>query len=644
MSLRNALTISEYGNALGLDTASPISMVKPGFVRDATNMDLTLLGGYKKRKGYTAQTPNFGSEKVVGVHEYRDLAGNLTPIFFARTKASKLSSGSFTDIKTGLSDARPAFVQIGDRLISFNGKDSPWIWEGGASTRSLGLTKPSSAPVAALGGGSGSLTNGGTYLWVYTYAIRRSGQLIAESSPSSASNQLTMDASGDASITIAAASDPNVTNIRIYRTVAGGSVFFLEDEIAASSTSYTSTKSDEEVAGSGIQLELDNGRLSDYSNFTTAHFPLIARNRLFVVSNDRLQIRYSKIGQEGALPESFEASKIVDAIGRRGLSDKIVGLGSIKNVPIVLKQFSVGRLEEVGVTDLTGAGDNVLYIYRELSDNVTAISHWAQTQVFDELIFLGRDNVYATTGQSVRPIANQIQDIIRSMDLRESKLEDLSMVNDEINRRIYISIYRDISRSYPNFILVGDYQQYPNFRWTVYDQGPNSTTHPGLRVGSFFKLTNASNGAKEVYFGSFDGSGKWYKMNQGDSDDGSNIYARLASRPYSAGNPAIDKLWKNVRVYAEASSSAYTFDFCTTYDLQNSEERCETFSVPSSSALWDSAYWDQDNWAGELLAELEYDPHRKAKWMQFVFKQEGKDAPVSILGWAVSASAIGLKP
>ena len=59
--------------------------------------------------------------------------------------------------------------------------------------------------------------------------------------------------------------------------------------------------------------------------------------------------------------------------------------------------------------------------------------------------------------------------------------------------------------------------------------------------------------------------------------------------------------------------------------------------------MWDSYNWAPAPsaeliWNGPRLSELVYDPHRKAKTMQLVFKQTEADAPLTLLGWGVSGS------
>jgi hypothetical protein len=225
------------------------------------------------------------------------------------------------------------------------------------------------------------------------------------------------------------------------------------------------------------------------------------------------------------------------------------------------------------------------------------------------------------------------------------------MINDTKNRRLYISVYEVTTSDEPDFVLVGDYQQYPEFRWTFYSAGVDSTTHPGIRIGSLFQLKNTTDGSFEVFFGNTDDNGQYYKMQDGDNDNTKGIYFKLTSRPYAVQQPLLTKLWKNTRLFAQAEDDTYSIQLCSIYDLGYEEEFCGTFTVEGSGNSWDEKNWSNNAgsttspliWSGPALAELTYNPHRKSKFIQLVIKQTDADAPATLLGWGVSGSIFGGK-
>ena len=688
MGTKNYVSELEYSDAKGLDTTSPENLMAPGYVREALNVNLGNTGGYIKRDGFTEAPHTVSGDKDFKVRqgfEFKIGSGDVQQLLYAtddfsESKIVRAFSNTTADIKTGFSlEGRPSFAQLKDTLFIFDNSGSivPQVYEQEmlTNTRTMGIKAPLTAPANQVTSPSigGSLEEG-QYVYAYTYVFYYNNQLIAESSPSEPSEVITTtDTNKTITIDISALpSEYTGTNyshlskkIRIYRTFVNGNVLFLETEIAYSSTSHSSNTSD--YALQSEQLSLDNTRLEDHSGYNEARFPVIARNRLFIFHPTANKGRFSKIGFNGPLPESFPVVNEFSVDGQFGAADAVIGAGQIKGIPIVLKERSIGRLEEVGLPDLGRNEDPVAYIYREISEHIGAVSHFAQTQVFDELIFLGRDNVYATDGQTIRPIARTIQETIKNCDFRGNRTYKLSAINDTKNRRIYIQVYKDTSALEPNLTLVGDYQQYPDFRWTTYGEGEDAETHPGIIAGCFFQTEATANGGLDIYFGNTSGNSKYYKMNTGTIDNQDPIYMKVVSRPYMFGQPMVQKLYKNARIFVQAADDSYWFSFCSIFDLGSEEEFCQDFKILGVGTTWDDYSWeysvselelhyeaqlinpslpdapdvpesDDLIWVGPGLQEKVYDPHRKAKTMQLVFKQTDANAPLTLLGWGVSGS------
>lgn len=660
MGRRNYIQELEYTLAKGVDTTSPLSQLAPGFVREAWNTNLGTTGGHSKRQGSVGQLDTAWSGMAIrsGVEYNSATTGQQTLLFgtddSGTASLGKVSSGAVVDVQTGLAaNKRLAFAQIEERLYAFNGDstNAPFVYEG-VTTRELGIDPPAAAPTAV--GGTGGNKGEGSYIFAYSYAIRNTSTLriVAESSPSELTT-LELTSGQNRAILDIVASSATVPSgleivVRIWSTVLNGSVLFLEDIIANTTGTYNADASDDALDIE--QLQYDNSRLDLFEGYTKAKFPVIARNRLFVAHESRNEVRFSKIGPNGPLIESFPALNYSPVEGIYGSDDVVVGLGQINGVPIVLKARSVGRLEEVGLPEITQSEDLVTYIYREISQTVGAVDHFAQCQVFDELVFLGPDNIYATNGQTIRPIGSLIQATIRALGLSPAKKSKISMINDTKYRRVYIQVFQSQASAQPTLTIVGDYQQYPEFRWTFYGPGADSSVNPGWRAGSFFQLTNQTDGSLEVYFGNSNKDGDFYKINTGEADDDGGtlkgIYFKIVTRPYALDQPLVMKLYKSIRLFAEAASDDYSLELCTKFDLSDEEEFCEEFTIPGTGNNWDEKNWADDAetetnplyWAGASLSELTYDPHRKAKFMQLVFHQNEKDAPVTLLGWGVSGS------
>lgn len=716
MSTRNYIEELEYGDAKGLDTTSPLNLMAPGYIRLGVNVNLGITGGYTKRSGYlnqfTYDNQLNGFSIRQGIEYRKKEQANTDPtveiILYATNnnittpvaKLGKILSGVFNEfvdedgVALSISNnsllparvplsisQRPAFAQINNSLYFINGATQPRVYEeNSVYTRRTGIQSPEDmhSPNPALtdiqgSAGAGNLIEESDYIYAFTYAFYLNGQLVAESSPSLLAS-ITLQ-TGENTVTlkirefknyatlIAAGLSHLDIRIRIFRTVAGGSILFLEDEITAgpgvginNEVTHVSVISDDGLQPE--QISFDNTVLNYYEDYEYARFPVIARNRVFVFHPTRNSGRFSKIGFKGPLPESFPVLNEFSVEGKYGAADNLIGAGQIKGIPIILKERSIGRLEEVGISDLSSAEETVAFVYREISEAAGGVSHFAQTQVFDELVFLGRDNVYATDGQTVRPIATPIQSVIKASDFTADHASKLSAINDTKNKRIYISIYSDNNQNEPNVLLVGDYQQYPNFRWTTYEAGPENNM-PGIKAGCFFQTEATANGGLEIYFGSATKEGQYYRMNVGNDDykveenatqepDPQIIYMRLISRPYMLNQPLNKKLYKVVKIYAEGQPQQYDFEFGAIFDVSGVESGIQALTVPGTGTSWNNYNWapslptnTQLVWSGPAFNEFQYRPHRKAQLMQLVFTQDDQTAPVTLLGWGVSGSSFG---
>ena len=664
MGTKNYVSELEYSDAKGLDTTSPENLLAPGYVREALNVNLGSTGGYVKRSGFETAGSFVGSFSIRQAIEFKNSENQKDVLFYLTddSATAKIASSTQTINSAIGATNRPSFAQINDSLFIFDGsktiKPQVYEYEMQDTTREMGIAPPSTAPTCtAIAGGD---LEEGQYLVAYTFAYYYKDVLIAESTPSLLPDPI--DTAENDKIQIGVEAFPNYNapelahldrKIRIFRTVVNGSILFWEKDEDGSSTTQTLESTAADAALQSEQISVDNTRLQEYgSDYNQARFPVVVRNRLLVFHKNKNKGRFSKLGFHGPLPESFPVQNEFSVEGQFGASDSVVGAGQIKGIPIVLKERSIGKLEEIGIPDLGRSEDSVAYIYREISQYIGAVSHFAQTQVFDELIFLGRDNVYATDGQNVRPVAKSIQETIRNCNFSGDRIYKISAINDTKYKRIYIQVFKDAGASNPNLTLVGDYQQYPEFRWTTYGEGDDAAVYPGIVAGCFWQTEATANGGLDIYFGNCVDNSKYYKMNTNYSDEFSDgtlapIYMKVVSRPYMFGQPMVEKLYKNARIFVEASNDTYEFEFCSIYDLGASEEFCESFTIAGIGTTWDDYDWAPSSnpellWSGPALQEKVYDPHRKAKTMQLVFKQTEyattTSAPLTLLGWGVSGS------
>jgi hypothetical protein len=118
---------------------------------------------------------------------------------------------------------------------------------------SWGSAAPTATPVVAAGA-AGSLT--GEYSIRYTYArLTSSGAVAYETNPSPVSNSVTLSSQVLSLSGLTASTDPQITHLRVYRTVAGATAYLFDQNIANGTTTGTSSQADTAL---GDEVETDN--------------------------------------------------------------------------------------------------------------------------------------------------------------------------------------------------------------------------------------------------------------------------------------------------------------------------------------------------------------------------------------------------
>lgn len=138
-------------------------------------------------------------------------------------------------IASGLTSAQWSAMQYNayndpsKNIFALNGTDRKRI-EGGA-VYEWGIEAPTVAPTMETGAGADSgegLT--GLYSVKYTYVRKVGDAIVSESNPSPAPDNAISLVGQSLSVLVTAPTDPQVTHIRIYRTLAGGSIYYLDLE------------------------------------------------------------------------------------------------------------------------------------------------------------------------------------------------------------------------------------------------------------------------------------------------------------------------------------------------------------------------------------------------------------------------------
>lgn len=611
------------GPFFGLNTTNDRNSLPLQYLQSAENVDLSESGFLQTRAGYAnILTSDWTNYYIRGGIEYTyGYPETVRTCVFGHTASSSsgvlgyITGGGVSNIKTGLNkDARPSLIAVNDLLFFYNGVDD-FLYDG-TTTRQIGITAPTNAPTVSATGTGGDLKENGSYYFAYTYYNSTTG---AESTPSPLSAAFTATSTGKAAVTVTAGDSATADTIRIYRTTLNGVVLFLDGTIGIASTSFTSTQGD---AGLGKELEIDNSRHSTWGYFPYAD---VVGGRVLLTGDTDIpnRVHCSTISTEGVRPESFPAHCFVDCISSRGRGDKNIGISSANDTPIVLKRYSVGRIDVIGGQSLVkGEGkEDVIFQYRELSREVTAVSHYASTEVLGELIFLGDDNVYATNGEYVRPIADPISKTIRNYAFNIAN--KFSAIHDRRNKRVIITCSSDQGNSEPDIAIVGRYvgtadSSYPTYTWVVYT---------GLKWASLFEVPASDT----IYAGSTTGDGEIYEINTGTDDDGTEISWKFKTAPINMESSEERKHFKKGYLFAKSSALNQTVNIDTYYDLSDSALEQATVTISNAYlALWDTATFGSSFFSDILPLYVPYHLHHRKYLIELEFS--GTGGPVTFYG------------
>jgi len=138
-----------------------------------------------------------------------------------------------------------AFNSTQQNIFALNGSDRIRVY--GSTVYQWGITAPAAAPVAAIGTATG-LT--GAYSAKISYCRKEGSTVVSESNLSPASNTVNLT-DDKLSVTWTDPTDSQITHIRLYRTLAGGLVYFFDQDIAIGVGTIASSTADSALGSLG---------------------------------------------------------------------------------------------------------------------------------------------------------------------------------------------------------------------------------------------------------------------------------------------------------------------------------------------------------------------------------------------------------
>lgn len=220
---------------LGVNLRRDPLLLEPSELAQSIDADLhTRPGVVRLRKGRTSHSVIAETVRQIARHNTRLYAfsGHL---WYRET--TLIGSG----LHASLQNALVAYQPLNDATTwVFMADKNGMRKDNGTLVRNWGIATPTVAPVAA-SSGAGVLT--GAYRARYAYVRLSGSNVAAESALSPQSNQPTLT-TANLTVTVTASTDPQVTNIRVYRTLADGSQYFLDQTVSNATATITSTQAD----------------------------------------------------------------------------------------------------------------------------------------------------------------------------------------------------------------------------------------------------------------------------------------------------------------------------------------------------------------------------------------------------------------
>lgn len=272
----------------GLNTKYSSHLVADNESPDCLNVDLDDAGRVKTRNGsrvYASHT-TLGTGTWYGIANYQPTTAGVNSILvgFYNSSAMYMSGNTFVTIPSsiGVFDSnRPvAHMQYDNYLFMSDGVRPPYKWNGTEFTR-MGVEVPA-APAVTTAVTAGLLN--GAYSWKVTYV----NSALVEGDVGSAVSLSIV--SGIASLTAipTAPVSYGVARRYIYRTQAGGSVYYLTGQLNDNTTTtFKDTTADTSLV---VEAPEDQGKPPLFTKVTKI------KDRLFFATADEAILYYSEIG------------------------------------------------------------------------------------------------------------------------------------------------------------------------------------------------------------------------------------------------------------------------------------------------------------------------------------------------------------
>ena len=354
----------------------------------------------RKNRGKYGGMSTLGTSQVLSVYRYYKNSTSAKKFIISYTTTLKLgsdSAGTFTNIKTVTTDLKHDFLTYKDMCYIVNGTDANMCYDG-TTVESMGVPIPT-APTLAVGA-AGNLT--GAYYYKVTYLIDD----YQEGSASVASAVVNPSAQ-KVTVTIPVSTNTRVTDRKIYRTKAGGSVYYLLTTVADNSTlTYSDDISDSDLGTT--QAPSDYGTPGVYKRIS------LHKERAFLSYNSTYKSRtiFSDIRSGTSYPDVFPANNFLD-IGKDDGDTLVAVIEDNFGQLIAIKQNSIRKI-------FTDSTDPSGWEIGRIISVQGCCAEWTVVPTPYGILYLtkygeGKKRLMLYSGNEVKPVFPEIEPILTAI-------------------------------------------------------------------------------------------------------------------------------------------------------------------------------------------------------------------------------------
>jgi len=557
----------------GENTKIDASKIRINEMPECLEFLMTEVGNLKKRSGGIILNTDTSGSAIHTLFPFFISDGSKELIICSGEYIKKLNGLILDELDSGYSGDYFLGDIYNDRTYLCNGIDDNVCIETGGTIRTPGCTKPTIAPTVALNG-SGSLTGNyyWSYSWVYPWGESSEGPVSVMLSPSS---QKVL-------VTITEATPDGATNIKIYRTIAGGSQRKLLYNLTLPTKTYDDNLSDGAL---GINAPVENDAPSksklfkmykNYGYWVSAAFPY--------------RLCWSILGwPEIVYPDSFD-----DILKENGQAITAIEYTLNPDFLIVFKEGSIVRYD--GTSPF--AEDTDPLIQDILTETVGTKSPRSIKRWGSDILFFGNDRkIYSLTRlvlaerTSVEPIAisNRIEDILNE-DLNIDRIKYIHGFYYDNKYFLYVATKNS---DYENMCVVID---------LLLNRRPITRAYP-VKALSSCKWYGSSN--EEIILLGSALNQSLIKFLDGNDDIGVPIYASMKTKRIDLDMPFNRKIWERAKVLVRTSKD-YSFDVKTIITKEGlPKEKTKHYSGAETSEInstvWGEGVWNSGNlWGADV--------------------------------------------